>query len=529
MTDPGQRALRKRKTVDYTLEDLSDVEEQSSGGESDDSESDEEEEPAAEDPKVFSTHRERVNALARRRHREDKAPVVRTGKKTTPWTLESAVKLCDLTQRLETRGVALRADDTRQISCWNEQRLIGIRPGRRKLLMDTSKCAHGTLEKSPKINHMQSRGKTPEMAAKRAKMSAHKKSAASLGRPPQHAVEGAAIFLLISFFRFFVNDFDAIWEVAPVFDGLEADFMMRKKRVADADARWIPIQMKSVTGCDIGKQNNYKGLFHGSYPFMFCVCIGMVNYEHRSYEYVKDANDSAPNAECKIGEIWRIGCSNNIPRTVKTDFGPRFGVPYSNMDANRRLNYLEATDTEKRYFAHALLNEIKNWPQTFTRNETLYEFGDKLNSNVAPKIRIEKKGLYIIDKALSLSTMRIEAVWRQNEAVDFSVVNCATGHVVVYVSCKTATAYPHTFMQKSFPLNKAPNVRLCDCVIASYSGAHHKIAVMSRDTVYGAGKKHFYWNENKSSKMQGVRIFEDIRDPKTARAFSAHLVSFKRM
>ena len=64
MTDPGQRALRKRKAVGYTLEDLSDVQEQSSlEDESDESESDEDSEGAAEDPKVYSTHRERTNAL----------------------------------------------------------------------------------------------------------------------------------------------------------------------------------------------------------------------------------------------------------------------------------------------------------------------------------------------------------------------------------------------------------------------------------------------------------------------------------
>jgi hypothetical protein len=32
-----------------------------------------------------------------------------------------------------------------------------------------------------------------------------------------------------------------------------------------------------------------------------------------------------------------------------------------------------------------------------------------------------------------------------------------------------------------------------------------------------------------SSTMRGVQIFEDIRDPETARAFAAHLVRFKRV
>jgi hypothetical protein len=92
-------------------------------------------------------------------------------------------------------------------------------------------------------------------------------------------------------------------------------------------------------------------------------------------------------------------------------------------------------------------------------------------------------------------------------------VNCTTGEAVLYVSGKTATVKGDKSTRREFSLGKAPKAHFCDCVIASYAGAHHKVAVLSCGTVYGNGKQFFYWNEMKSSTMRGVRIFEDVRDP----------------
>jgi hypothetical protein len=95
------------------------------------------------------------------------------------------------------------------------------------------------------------------------------------------------------------------------------------------------------------------------------------------------------------------------------------------------------------------------------------------------------------------------------------------------VSGKTATIAAGKQTMRYFRTAKAPNKHLCDCVIASYTGAHHKIAVMTRDTVYKSGKSSFYWNELNAATMNCVRVFEDVRDPDIARAFASHVASFK--
>jgi hypothetical protein len=71
------------------------------------------------------------------------------------------------------------------------------------------------------------------------------------------------------------------------------------------------------------------------------------------------------------------------------------------------------------------------------------------------------------------------------------------------------------------------NKHFCDVVIASYAGAHHKVAVMSHETVYVKGMVKFCWNE--SHLKAGVRIFDDIRIPETARAFADHVLTFARV
>ena len=79
--------------------------------------------------------------------------------------------------------------------------------------------------------------------------------------------------------------------------------------------------------------------------------------------------------------------------------------------------------------------------------------------------------------------------------------------------------------QRDFPLNGAVNKRFCDVVVASYAGAHHKVAVMSRNTAYAEGMKKCHWNEE--DLKPGVRVFEDIRVPAVEKAFVDHLLTFR--
>jgi hypothetical protein len=97
----------------------------------------------------------------------------------------------------------------------------------------------------------------------------------------------------------------------------------------------------------------------------------------------------------------------------------------------------------------------------------------------------------------------------------------------VFVSGKTGTVKHNKTKKRYFPLGGAPNKRFCDVVVASYSKAYHRVAVIHRDTAYGAGKTHFYWNEDRLDPK--VRIFDDIRKEETGKEFAHYILSFRRL
>ena len=194
--------------------------------------------------------REKENARKRQIRKEDKLQKVREGGSKTPWTLAAAVMLCIACAFRGKNGAdPYPADSEKQIAHWDEQAQDGITPSKRTLLMDIRGCKHGTKEYSPTIKDMQSRGKTAETAAKRERESAVARSDTQKGHKQKNAVEGNAIHLLLALFQLVASFCD--WEVMPVFDGNEADFVMRKKDWP-LDL-WVPLQMKSTSECIFGK------------------------------------------------------------------------------------------------------------------------------------------------------------------------------------------------------------------------------------------------------------------------------------
>jgi hypothetical protein len=335
------------------------------------------------------------------------------------------------------------------------------------------------------------------------------------GRNQTNAVESCAICLLIRFCRLMIDTFDRDWEVAPVYDGQLADFMMRRREWPPG--QWVPVQMKSVSECVIGKSTNYTRI-RGRYPGVFVVCVGMIGYVHRTVDVV-GPNDIANAPECSLGEMWNVGSCTNTPAN---NFIPTFGVPYSQISTDRRLHFYSAPIEFQRFFAEKLLGDIEKWPQQ-THNQILFDM-----KNPYHKTKIEKDGFKVVDVALLLAGLSLKPVWRQGETVDYQIERIETpGQPLVFVSGKTGTLKTNDPKQVCFLLRKAVNKHLCNVVIASYSGAYHKVAVMSHNTVYIEGSKTFNWNENHLK--PGVRIFEDIRIPETARAFADHVLTFARV
>jgi hypothetical protein len=477
--------------------------------------------------------RKLINNQRSKNRKEDKLAKFRTGGPNTPWTLVGAVLLaiaCEF--RGKNGAVPHPADSTEQIEHWEDQKQRKISPSQRTLLMKTTTTTTGfpagTRTHSPRINIMQTYGKTEAVSKERKMKGLKKLNEKFTGQNLSNPVEGCAIYLLICFFRLMIDTYDRNWEVAPVFDGQLADFMIRRREWPPG--QWVPIQMKSASECVIGKTTNY-GCIRGRYIGVFVVCVGMIGYVHRTTDVV-DPNDSANAPECSLGELWNLGSCNNTPGE---NFTPTFGVPYSKMiSTDRRLDFYSATIEVQRIFAEKLLGDIEKWPQQ-TLNQILFDV-----NNPKLKTKVEKDGFKVVDEALLLAKLSLKPVWRQNECVDYSIEKIETpGQPLVFVSGKTGslTKNKNDPKQRRFPLRKAVNKHFCDVVIASYAGAHHKVAVMSHETVYvkgaaengGAaerGPKTFYWNEDHLK--AGVRIFDDIRIPETARAFADHVLTFAR-
>jgi hypothetical protein len=381
-----------------------------------------------------------------KRSKEDKLAKIRTGGSHTPWTLVGAVLLaiaCEF--RGKNGSVPHPADSTEQIEHWEDQKQCKIKPNQRTLLMDTTTTITGfpagTRTHSPRINSMQYYGKT-EAVSKERKMKGNKKTSKKFtGHNQRHTVEGCAIYLLICFFRLMIDTFDRDWEVAPVFDGQLADFMIRRREWPPG--QWVPIQMKSASECVIGKQVDYSRI-RGRYIGVFVVCVGMIGYVHRTTDVV-DPNDSANAPECSIGEMWNIGSCNNTPGE---SFQPHFGVPYSKLPTDRRLDFFSATIEVQRLFAEKLLGDIEKWPQQ-TLNQILFDVD---NPNFSTKV--EKDGFKVVDAALLLAKLSLKPVWRQNECVDYSIEKIETPGPLVFVSGKTGSLNNNDPKQRRFQLKR---------------------------------------------------------------------------
>ena len=458
------------------------------------------------------SHREKANAQVRQRNREDRLPRIRDGNSRTPWTLQGGVQLASEAVH---GARPYPSDSKEQMEWWDKQAVDGIQPKRRKILMDVSGCPPGTKEMSPAIHNMRGRGKTEEQSQKRKRGGYQKLSVMNMGQAPKHAVEGCAIHLVFDFLLRYISNHE-MWEVLPVFDGLEADFMIRNKNWPIRD-EWVPIQMKSSTGCIHNKQINYS-LKNGDYKHIFCICVGMVGTLRA---HTPTSPDNISTNGCTIGEIWNIGSSSKIEKSLQ----PTFGVPYSKCAAEYRLQMSSASDEEKRRFAQTIMRDIDAWEHRFSQERILYEFSDIINGDVPEKCQTEKEGFQVIDEQLRKCGLYVSPVWRQNECVDYAVADLKTNENLVYVSGKTGSENGDP-KQRSFKMGKAPNDNFCDCVIASYSGLLHRVAVMHRDIVYVKNKKSFCWNDNKIN--PGVRVFDDIRNVEVAREFAEYIKTFAK-
>jgi len=358
-----------------------------------------------------------------------------------------------------------------------------------------------------------------------------KTSEARMGHLQENAKEGAAIYLFLDLLQRSISEPGSFkydnnsgvysltvhttkdqFEFAPIFDGLESDVAIRhvNSPIEARRKRWIPMQIKSACNT-LGKPSSYN-FSHKLYENVYCVGIGMLNYETNNPATYDDLTTIG---STQIGEIWDIG--DNVGT-----IGPTFGITYTLLAKHQRC-FVSHTLLEKNApgylpvnpFLLQMLENIKAWEHTFSLDELYYDFSSgRINADVHPTHQIEKNGF----KILSAFLPGLRPPWRQQETVD-------TVWRKLGMSNKTAKrnhAYGGTF---HFDLKGHPNDHFADWILVMYKESK-KVAVMDAAKVYGLNISTFNWNEVTGHNMHLVRIF-DLDNPEEVEKLQTYLLTKK--
>ena len=391
------------------------------------------------------------------------------------------------------KGVPLTEMDVRQINHWNDQKK---NPGLRTILYTD---INGEIKHSETINNMKKRGTSLDVAKTRKADGSRKKSASQLGHDQRHALEACAIDLLRAEIRKHLpaEEF-AQWHFEYVFDGLEADLMVRHDSFPID--KWVAIQIKSGS-IEFGKNTGYN-LAAGMYkPWMYCIGIGVRGYVTNKHPTSCD-DTHVPSA--RLYEMWDLGKCQALqpfPATLYTTTKPEKRCFF--------MHEAQGYATPGDFIRHMMRN-ILAWPTDamFTREAILFD-RTTVNTRIKIKQVIENEGFHALFKALP--EMRAPA--RQNETIDF--VWNALGF-----SGKTAGISNGDPKQRSFDLKAHKNDHFGNWVIASYRDmGYTQVAVIPAAVVYRCGKTAFCWNETKGTNMQHVRIFNLETDREALRAY----------
>ena len=314
------------------------------------------------------------------------------------------------------------------------------------------------------------------------------------------AVESTAIACFLHLCEIKIPEVFSEWEFRPVFDGLQADFMMRHKSFPDGI--WVPIQMKSAR-IEWGKQAKYFRTKAEVSKYkevgIYCIAIGLLEYDLKYNPKGPDDIDySARIYEILDNREYMTVCP--YPATLCEAFPPHLRC-FVRDKPRDCMNHEEAIKT----FLTNLFANIQNWPveYRYAMEDILYG-RDTVNARCHTTHKTENEGIEIINKAVVSHGGTLQPPWRQHETVD-SIITLPCGKVL-NISHKTAGIKHKVPNQRRFDLNGHPNDHFCDFVIASYSKQLNKVAVMERSTVCDCETDSFCWNEYDLRK--GVFIFD---------------------
>ena len=392
------------------------------------------------------------------------------------------------------KGEPLTEIDVRQINHWNDQKK---NPSFRTILYTD---INGEIKHSYTIDNMKERGTSANVAKTRKADGSRKKSASKMGHDQLNALEACAIDLLRAEIRKHLSAEEfAQWHFEYVFDGLEADLMVRHDSFPIG--KWVAIQIKS-SEIKFGKNTNYN-LATGKYkPWMYCIGIGVRGYVTNKHPTSCD-DTHVPSA--RLYEMWDLGTCQAL--------WPYPATLYTKVKAEKRCFFMHEAQgyANPGDFIQNMMRNIMAWPTEamFTREEILFD-RTKINTRIKKsKHAIENEGFHALYKALP--EMRAPA--RQNETIDF-VWN------MLGFSGKTAVINHGDSKQRSFCINSHKNDHFCHWIIVSYPDMeYNQVAVIPAAVVYRCGNANFYWNETTGTNMQHVRIFNLETDREALRAY----------
>ena len=149
------------------------------------------------------------------------------------------------------RGIPLPPDEPRQVEHWNEQIIGKIIKTRRTIKYMTH---DGVVCESSTVNNMKNQGTTEEQKQINKIIGNRRRSESSKGREQMHPVESTAIACFLRLCSIMIPEVFSEWEFGPVFDGLQADLMVRNK--SWTNNTWVAIQTKS-SRITMGKKTTY--------------------------------------------------------------------------------------------------------------------------------------------------------------------------------------------------------------------------------------------------------------------------------
>ena len=132
---------------------------------------------------------------------------------------------------LKDRGEPLPADDPRQVEHWNSQT---VGKSKRTILYKIGEKGEVIIP-SPTVSNMKRMGTTQEQKETNMIIGNGLRSATNMGREQMHAVESTAIACFLRLCEITIPEVFSEWEFGPVFDGLQADLMMRHKQTFPND------------------------------------------------------------------------------------------------------------------------------------------------------------------------------------------------------------------------------------------------------------------------------------------------------